>query len=239
MSLPTQLKNVLVLDIETVSQEAGYDGLNDDKKYLWNRKHKAIDREGIDPSETYFEKAGIYAEFGKVIVISVGVFFQGSNGEPALRVKTFKGGIEKDLLQEFVTLLNKLGSQTRLLAHNGKEFDFPYLCRRLLINGIHIPESLNIQGKKPWEISHLDTMELWKFGDWKSYTSLELLAGVFNLPTSKDDIDGSMVNTCYWGKNELERIAVYCQKDVVLTAQVYLKMCLLPLLANENIEYAS
>lgn len=218
------LTQILILDIETVPQFPSYDDLSDYKQKLWNKKANTLsyNKPEYTPDSIY-NRAGIYAEFGKIVCISVG-YFNRSGNEWTLRIKSFYGEDEKVLLKEFTELLNRHFNEPDqlLCAHNGKEFDFPYLCRRLLINHLEIPNLLNIAGKKPWEIQHIDTMELWKFGDYKNYTSLELLASVFNIPTPKDDIDGSMVWEVYWKEKDLERIKIYCQKDVVTTAQLLL-----------------
>lgn len=229
------LSKVLVIDIETVSQNKNYDLLSEDWKSLWDKKAKNIARAEETPEELY-DKAAIYAEFGKVICISAGIFIP-YNNHYKFKVKSFYGYDEKEVLNGFAGLLNSKfhGSQFALAAHNGKEFDYPYLSRRMLINGINLPMLLNIAGKKPWEINLLDTMELWKFGDYKSYTSLPLLAAVFGIKTPKDDIDGSMVGKVFWEENDLERIAIYCQKDVVTTAQVLLKYRCEEQISEENI----
>jgi 3'-5' exonuclease len=188
--------------------------------------------------QTSFSKecAGIYAEFGKIVVVSAGFFFK--DGEKlCFRVKSFFDHDEKLLLKQFAQLLNdhyNSGSHY-LCGHNGKEFDFPYLSRRMLVNGIPLPFLLGNQGKKPWETMFLDTMELWKFGDYKNFTSLALLAALFDITTPKDDIDGSDVARVYYENNDLERIAVYCSKDVVTTARIYMKYLNLGLLSDENI----
>ncbi|MBS4058368.1 MAG: 3'-5' exonuclease [Bacteroidales bacterium] len=211
------LSHVLFLDIETVSAVADYDSLTDRMKKLWDRKSGHLKTETeVSPSALY-GRAGIYAEFGKIICISVGYF----NGAE-FRIKSYYGDDEKLLLKEFAGLLNKHYDQAEslLCAHNGKEFDFPYIARRMLVNGIELPSILQLAGKKPWEIRHIDTMELWKFGDYKNYTSLDLLTAIFDIPTPKDDIDGSMVGTIYWVSHDLERIKTYCQKDVLAIAQL-------------------
>jgi len=211
------LSHVLFLDIETVSAVADYDSLTDRMKKLWDRKSGYLKTETeVSPSELY-GRAGIYAEFGKIICISVGYF----NGAE-FRIKSFYGDDEKLLLKDFAGLLNKHYDQAEslLCAHNGKEFDFPYIARRMLVNGIELPSILQLAGKKPWEIRHIDTMELWKFGDYKNYTSLDLLTAIFDIPTPKDDIDGSMVGAIYWVSHDLERIKTYCQKDVLAIAQL-------------------
>lgn len=192
--------------------------------------------EDISPEALFFEKAGIYAEFGKIVTIAVG-FINQSEGAPTLRVKAFADDDEKVILTEFKDLLEAHFDQSKvaLCGHNGKEFDFPYICRRMLVNGIPPPGCLQMSGKKPWEILHLDTLEMWKFGDRKNYTSLELLAALFEIPSSKSDIDGSMVNHAYYVDQDLEKIAHYCKQDVVVTAQLYLKFHCLPLISPENI----
>ncbi len=185
-------------------------------KKLWDLKTQYQRKE--ETPEDFYERAGIWAEFGKIICISVGIFTKG--GFTGLRVKSYASHNEAELLIQFADLLRSQPPNLVLCAHNGKEFDFPYICRRMLVNGIQMPSQLEISGKKPWEINHLDTMELWKFGDYKNYTSLSLLTAIFNIPTPKDDIDGSMVGRVYWVENQLERIATYCQKDVIATAQL-------------------
>ena len=233
--IPSQ--KILFLDIETVSGNSTYDDLNDTFKSLWSKKAELLQKnieEKKTPEEMY-ESAGIYAEFGKIVCISVGYFAR----ERELRIKSFYGDDEKELLLDFCNLLNRHynTSEHILCAHNGKEFDFPYIARRILINGIEIPRILNVAGKKPWEINHLDTMELWKFGDYKSYASLNLLAAVFDIPTPKDDIDGSQVGKVYWKDNDLNRIAKYCQKDVLTVAQILLKYRNEPILKEEKGEF--
>ncbi|MBS1503739.1 MAG: 3'-5' exonuclease [Bacteroidetes bacterium] len=210
------LGNLLVLDIETVPQYANHHEVPENMQKLWDHKTQYTRKE--ETPEAFYERAGIWAEFGKIVCISVGIFTKGKN--TGLRIKSFASHDEKELLINFSDLLQAQPASLILCAHNGKEFDFPYICRRMLINGIKIPAQLEMSGKKPWEVNHLDTMELWKFGDFKSYTSLNLLTAIFNIPTPKDDIDGSMVGHVYWVENQLERICTYCQKDVVATAQL-------------------
>jgi uncharacterized protein YprB with RNaseH-like and TPR domain len=232
------LHNILFLDIETVPQYPGYSALPEDWRQLWDTKSVSLVKyhEG-QTNESLYPRAGIYAEFGKIICISCGVL-QGSGGHRKIVLKSFAGDDEKIILQQFIDMLNKwaAGEPKYLCAHNGKEFDFPYLCRRMIINGLRVPASLDISGKKPWEVNHLDTMELWKFGDFKSYTSLSLLAHSLGIATPKDDIDGSMVWEVYWKEMNLQRIVTYCQKDVVTVAQIFLRMNGEPIIENENIE---
>ncbi|MCU7550973.1 3'-5' exonuclease [Chitinophagaceae bacterium LB-8] len=230
--------NILFLDIETVSQYETYENLPDDWRELWDIKAQLIMRnKEIETSETIYDKAGIYAEFGKIICISCGCI-QGTGEAKKLMIKSFSGHDEKKLLTEFAEMLQKWADNNKLLcAHNGKEFDYPYICRRMVINNIPIPDAMQIAGKKPWDIKHLDTMELWKFGDYKSYTSLKLLAKVLGVPSPKDDIDGSMVYSVYWVEKDLDRIVTYCQKDVITLAQIYLRFYNQQLIKQENIEY--
>jgi DNA polymerase elongation subunit (family B) len=230
-----QLQDLLVLDIETVSQFSAFNELDEDWKELWTKKVGALNNPEINASAIY-ERASIYAEFGKIVCIGLGIFHESETGWQ-LRVKAISGHDEKAILKEFADLLNTKFNKDhhRLVAHNGKEFDFPYICRRMLINGIPIPSILDVAGKKPWEIKHIDTMELWKFGDYKNYTSLNVLAKSFGIPSPKDDIDGSMVGHTYWQLNDLERISTYCKKDIVTTAQVFLKYKLMETLNAEQI----
>jgi len=222
-----------MLDIETVPQYPSFNELPADYQQLWDQKTRFQRRDGETAAE-FYSRGGILAEFGKIICISVGIF-SNKTETLSLRVKSFFGDEEKEVIQTFIDLLNKQSDSLILCAHNGKEFDFPYLCRRMLINGLQIPIQLNIHGKKPWEIMHLDTMDLWKFGDYKNYTSLNLLAAVFNIASPKDDIDGSMVHKVYWEENDLERIRIYCEKDVITTAQILLKFKSLPALSSNHI----
>ncbi|MBC8320626.1 MAG: 3'-5' exonuclease [Bacteroidetes bacterium] len=227
------LDNVLFLDIETVSQVPDFNDLDDKFKLLWEKKAELLKRNKPDTTaDKLYASAGIYAEFGKIVCISCGY----TNGKE-FRIKSYYGDDEKILLEEFAELLDKHynNNYNLLCAHNGKEFDFPYIARRMLVKGIKLPDILNLAGKKPWEVKHLDTMELWKFGDYKHYTSLELLAALFNIPTPKDDIDGSMVGHVYWVEKDLDRIVTYCQKDVVTIAQLLRKYLGLKLISDENI----
>ncbi|MBL4625827.1 MAG: 3'-5' exonuclease [Flavobacteriales bacterium] len=226
---------VLFLDIETVPQHPGYENLSERMTGLWDRKSGQITRDESTPEENY-NRAGIYSEFGKIVCISVGMA-HGEESNLEFRLKSFFSDNEKQVLEEFSSLLGKYyNSNDHLLCgHNSKEFDFPYICRRMLVNGVKLPKILDIAGKKPWEILHLDTMELWKFGDYKHYTSLNLLTAIFDIPTPKDDIDGSDVWRVYWEDKDLDRIATYCQKDVLTVAQLLLRYKNLPLIKPENV----
>lgn len=233
------LKDVLVIDIETASQNRSFQDLTPKLQAHWIRKTSFLrNDEQFTPDELYDKRAAIYAEFGKIIVISVGFFYEKADSELGLRITSFSDHDEKKLLDKFRTFLKAKfnPAKLRLCAHNGKEFDYPYLCRRMLVNGLALPQSLDLTGKKPWEVLHLDTMEMWKFGDRKSFTSLDLLTAVLGIASSKSDIDGSMVNEIYYGEDTgLDRIAFYCRGDVVATAQVYLRLRGLPLIKEQNI----
>ena len=217
------LENVLFLDIETVPEFRDFSEMDDEKKLLWEEKSKYQRKDDFTPEE-FYERAGIWSEFGKIICISVG-FFSLRNGVRNFRLTSFKGEEEK-LLREFTALLEEYFFQPNqlLCAHNGKEFDFPYIARRMLIHNMRLPSKLNLFGKKPWEVPHLDTLELWKFGDFKHYTSLKLLTHVLGIPSPKEDIDGSMVREVYYEKGELNRIVEYCERDVLAIAQVILRL---------------
>lgn len=230
-----KLEDVLFLDIETVPQYPEFNQLPENFKTLWTKKAERLQpKEEDDTAEALYSRAGIYAEFGKIICISAG-FFSGNQ----FRVKSFYGDDERILLEDFSRMLKRAYNtpEKLLCAHNGKEFDFPYISRRLLINGLPLPKILNLQGKKPWEVQHLDTMELWRFGDYKQFTSLALLTAIFNIPSPKDDIDGSQVHSVYWNDCNLERIVTYCQKDTVAVAQILLRYMGRPLIEEHNINY--
>lgn len=245
----TDIAKVLFLDIECVTGEKDFEDLNEDMQKLWKHKSASVlKRYGEEISmeeaaEAYTDKAAIYAEFGKIICISVGIVFRDKDKKLKLRLKSFADHDEKKLLSDFSEMLAQYYPSSHgmyFCGHNIKEFDIPYMCRRMLINYLPLPETMNIAGKKPWETKHLlDTMELWKFGDRKSWTSLKLLAGVLGFPSPKDDIDGSEVGRVYWAEKDLERIGVYCEKDVLATVQLFLRYRLEPLLEDEQISSAT
>jgi len=230
------LENVLFLDIETVPMCAEYKLLPDNYKKLWDRKAEFLPRRPEDSPAILFDRAGIFSEFGKVICISIGAVKTNDNRK-TIKLKSFYGDDEKKLLEDFALLLNTsyTKKENLLCAHNGKEFDVPYLTRRMMIQGIKVPAILDLAGKKPWEVSTIDTMELWKFGDFKHFTSLELLATLFNIPTPKDDIAGSDVARVYYVEKDLKRIVTYCQKDVLTVAQLILKYQGKPLIKEEDV----
>ncbi len=217
------LEHILFLDIETVPQHPDFKNLDDTTKTLWELKTRYQRKEEFTPEE-FYDRAGIWAEFGKIICISVG-YFKMKGETRSFRVTSFHGD-EINILKEFKLLLETHFNKPKhlLCAHNGKEFDFPYIARRMIIQGIDIPYKLNLFGKKPWEVPHLDTMELWKFGDYKTFTSLKLMAHVLGIPSPKEDIDGSQVRNVFYEENDIDRIIEYCEKDTVTVAQILLKL---------------
>ncbi len=227
-----KIDNILFLDIETVPQEKSFDDVSESLQGLWDKKSEYFRNEEESPADVY-QRAGIYAEFGKIVCISVG-FITVNGSKRILREKSYAGHDEKVLLNDFAAMLNK-NSRKFLCGHNIKEFDIPYIARRMLINGITLPASLNIAGKKPWEVNFIDTLELWKFGDYKHYTSLNLLTNIFNIPSPKDDIDGSEVAGVYYEENDVERIARYCEKDVLATTQLFLRFKGEPLIEEDKV----
>jgi DNA polymerase elongation subunit (family B) len=229
------LSQIFFLDIETVSQSASFNELDEEWQALWADKTRWQRKDEISAEEFYPQRAGILAEFAKVACVSIG-FFERVDGHPRrFRVTSFYGKDEKQILEELSVPLSR--HQYLLCAHNGKEFDFPFLARRYVINGLELPSPLNIQGKKPWEIQHLDTMELWKFGDYKHFTSLKLLSKCLGIPSPKEDIDGSQVGEVFWKDDDLERIARYCERDTVTVAQVLLRMSRRPILEEDEIHH--
>jgi len=230
-----RLENILFLDIETVPNHANFNALDDELQGLWAKKTKYQRKEEFTPEE-FYERAGIWAEFGKIVCISVGYFVIHDKEQRSFRITSFAGD-EKQLLIDFKALLDRHFSKKehRLCAHNGKEFDFPFIARRMVIHQIELPNMLDLYGKKPWEVQHLDTLELWKFGDYKHYTSLKLLCKIFNIPSPKDDIDGSEVAQVYYQENDLQRIVRYCEKDTLAVAQVLLKFRREPILTENEI----
>jgi len=228
------LNNILFFDIETVPQEENFNQLDQEMQELWDQKTQYQRKDDYTP-EAFYERAGIWAEFGKIVCISVG-YFTNKNDIRNFRVTSFFGD-EVQILKDFSSLLNNHynGANHLLCGHNSKEFDIPFIARRMVINGVKIPQKLDLFGKKPWEIPHLDTLELWKFGDYKHFTSLKLLSKILGIPTSKDDIDGSQVAHVYYVEKDIDRIIIYCEKDVIAVAQVFLKFRKEDLLVAEEI----
>jgi len=234
------LKNLIFLDIETVSGASSFTDLNDTMQALWHKKTAFLKNdEELADEDFYFDKAAIYSEFGKIICISVGILYHDKEDNLNIRIKAIHSNDEKELLEEFVQLTHEKMDEKaiQLCGHNSKEFDFPYIGRRMVINDVALPPYLQLSGKKPWEVPHIDTMEMWKFGDRKSFTSLALLTEIFGIPSPKDDINGSDVNRVYYKEDGLERIAHYCNRDVLATAQVYLKISGLDLIDDEHIQF--
>jgi DNA polymerase elongation subunit (family B) len=230
--------DLLLIDIETVPQYPEYAQLPESWKSLWNDKISKTVPENFSPEDSYQQRAGILAEFGKVICISTGYLCMNESKTLTLRLKSISGDDEKLLLQSFIEITDKLHKHNKnfqFAGHNIREFDIPYLCRRMLINHLHLPSYLNLHGAKPWEVRMVDTLQWWKFGDYKHYTSLHLLANVLDVPTSKTDIDGSQVQHVYYKEKNLKRIVEYCQRDVVVVANLLLRFKNLPLLQEENI----
>jgi DNA polymerase elongation subunit (family B) len=231
------LTNVLVLDIETVSGHRSFEEMSPEMQGLWKIKSEALQRrvteeDRISETESYKDMSAIYSEFGKIVCISVGVFRRDKeSGRLNFHVKSYYGHDEEILLSEFTTLLNKHYNDPKkhfICGHNIKEFDIPYMCRRMLVHSIALPNLFDVYGKKPWDLEYfIDTLNLWRFGDYKAFTSLKLLCGLFGIPTPKDDIDGSEVGKTYWEQDDLQRIEIYCKKDVVATARVFLRMLLM------------
>jgi len=233
-----RIENLLLIDIETVSEHARFDELSQDWKTLWEEKVQRSLPEDVTAAEFYPQRAGVMAEFSKVVCISVG-YFKRDGKDIQLRVKSFYGDDERVLLENFIAALQKMESNNNkwsFSGHNIKEFDIPFICRRLLIKGMVIPPFLDFQNMKPWETNMVDTFQYWRFGDYKHYTSLKLLAAALNVPSPKDDIDGSMVGEVYWNDKDLERIVTYCQKDVVTTANIILRFKNMPLLSSDMVE---
>jgi predicted PolB exonuclease-like 3'-5' exonuclease len=215
--------NILFLDIETVPLFPTYHEMPENLRMLWDKKASYLKHESETPAELY-HRAGIYAEFGKIICISTGMFGL-QEEKKVFRVKSYYDDEEKVILSGFAEMLSRISQkrEIELCAHNGREFDFPYLSRRMLINGIKLPALLDTAGKRPWEIRHIDTMELWKFGDYKHYTSLDLLAAVFGISSPKSGMEGSQVAAAYWEEKDIKKIVAYCRQDVITVAMIFLK----------------
>jgi len=232
------LTDLLFIDIETVPGIPHFQELSEEWKELWMAKISKTMPENFSIEESYHEKASILSEFGRIICISTGFFYTGAQAENCFKIKSIAGDNEPEVIQSFLTLVDKFSEKRPGFAyagHNIKEFDIPYLCRRIMINSIKLPRFLDFAGLKPWETNLVDTLQLWKFGDYKNYVSLRLLAAVLGIPSSKDDMDGSMVRTVYYEEKNLARISAYCQKDVVAVANIILRFKDLPLLKDENI----
>lgn len=231
------LHGLMFIDVETVPQYPELSLAPSDYQKHWKHKASFINPENLSEEEVY-QRAGIYSEFGKIVCISCGFFNPKLPDFSEFRVHSYYGDDEKELLEEFAQMLTHDDGKHQFCGHNIKEFDVPYIARRMLINGVALPEILNISGKKPWEVNFVDTLQLWKFGDYKHYTSLDLLTSIFNIPTPKDDISGADVRDVYYKNKDLDRIKHYCEKDVVAVAQLVLKLTGNPLITDQNIEHA-
>jgi predicted PolB exonuclease-like 3'-5' exonuclease len=232
------LWDLFLLDIETIPQYPSFEYLPEEWKLLWMEKQTKTMPENITPEEGYTQRAGILAEFGRIVCISTGYFFENNNKQLCLKIKSIYGHDEKALLESFVQINNKIFQHNKhfqYTGHNIKEFDIPYICRRLMINQLPLPEYLQLHGAKPWEVRMQDTMQYWKFGDFKNFISLNLLASVLGVPTSKTDMDGSMVQKVYYEDKNLTKIVNYCQRDVVVVANVMLRFNNLPILDDQQI----
>ena len=235
-----RLEHLLLIDIETVPQCPVFNELSEEWKTLWEEKVQRNLPENVSAAEFYPLRAGVMAEFAKVICISIGYFKKDSTALQ-LRLKSFYGDDEKILLQDFIATLNQLEANNNkwsFCGHNIREFDIPFICRRLLVNGLAIPPFLDFQNMKPWETNIVDTFQYWRFGDYKQFTSLKLLAATLGVPSPKDDIDGSMVADVYWVEKNLERIVTYCQKDVITTGNIILRFKNMPLITEAQITIA-
>ena len=232
------LTDLLVVDIETVPQYPHYDDMPEVWKLLWHEKVGKVLGDSITPEQGYDMRGSILAEFGRIICISSGYFFQDTAGSWCVRIKSFYGDDEAEVLKSFLEAAeqyNKVQKNMQFAGHNIQEFDIPYICRRSVVNSLHLPTCLQLYGRKPWQVSMLDTMQFWKFGDFKNFISLNLLANVVNVPTSKIDINGSQVQDVYYKEKDLPRIVKYCQRDIVTTANIILRFKKLPLLQPEHI----
>ena len=245
------LDRILFFDIETVPGVASLADFSPEMQHLWNEKFESLQRRMPDrftPDETadyaLRNGGGIFSEFAKIVCISVGYIYSDKDGNRLMRTRSFADDDEAKILRDFAAMLADFQKKRKikkggllLCGHNIKEFDVPFICRRMLVHGMPLPPVLDVAGLKPWETPYLDTLELWKFGDYKSFTSLKLLCALFGIATPKDDIDGSQVATVYYEQHDLPRIAIYCEKDVVATAQVFLRLNAMPLLDPANVTH--
>jgi hypothetical protein len=233
-----RLDNLLLIDIETVPQQQHFRTLSPLWQELWEQKVTRSLPENTTAEQYFEQRAGVMAEFSKIVCISVGYFLIQPGKPLQLRIKSFFGDDEQELLRQFLSTVKQMESVNKhwsFAGHNIKEFDIPFICRRLLVNSIAIPPNLDFQNMKPWETNLVDTFQYWRFGDYKNFTSLNLLAACLNVPSPKDDIDGSMVASVYYEEKNLERIVTYCQKDVVTVANIVLRFKHLPILEEAQV----
>lgn len=229
------ITRVLFFDIETVPAEEKFELLNLDWQGLWAYKCKSLlkkDEANISSEELEiaYERAGIYSEFGKIICISVGYLHPDKETKTfEVRIKSFHGHDEKTLLKEFSAIINQFFNKKEnpflsLCGHNIREFDVPYVCRRMVIYQLELPTLFDVAGKKPWEVKFIvDTLEIWKFGDNKAYTSLKLLCALFGIKSPKGDISGADVAKVYYEEKSTDRIARYCERDVFAVMELLVK----------------
>lgn len=232
------LFDLLIIDIETVPKVQSFENLSNNWQELWDEKVSKTMPE-LSSEESFKKKAGILAEFGKIICISVAYFFENHQKELCLKVKNVSSHSEKEVLEGFIKITNQFQKKFKkfqFAGHNIREFDIPFICRRMIVNNIELPEYFQLQDKKPWDIKMLDTMSWWKFGDYKNFTSLHLLANVLDVPTSKIDMDGSQVQEVYYVENNLQRIVDYCNLDVQVVANIILRFKNMPILLPQHVE---
>jgi hypothetical protein len=232
-------ENLLLIDIETVPLQHSFGDLSPKMQTLWSKKSALIDAENPEPSSTFEQRAGIYAEFGKIVCIGLG-YFVNVKGSYTLKIKSIASHEEKAILEEFKLVCNKFfkSSEKQFCGHNIREFDIPYICRRSFINQISLPDVLSdLQYKKPWENPMLDTLQFWKFGEYKNFTSVDLLSTVLAIESPKGDIDGSDVARVYWQENDLDRIVTYCNRDIVTVGQILMRLNGMNLLNEDEITY--
>lgn len=244
------------VDTETIPGYKDFNDMPEELARMYERKfgHELAnnDPDKFDNFEDHYRaRAALYPEFGKIVCLVIGVIFvDDKDKQEKLKLKTLCGRHEDKLLAEAAPIIDKFDS---LVGHNSKEFDFPYLCKRFYVHGIQLPQILNIAGKKPWEVSLIDTMELWRFGSFKGSTSLELFAHCLGLPSPKQDMTGADVAKVYYEMFDhmkdgelpfeaesaaIQKIGKYCQGDVVTLANCYRKLKYQSVIASENVIYS-
>jgi len=218
------IESIIFLDIETVSLFPNLLLADDATKKEWARKIMKTNPT-ITPAlldDTYKEQAALHPEFSFITCISVGmvkggkVYIKNIFGFDHDEERTLE--IFCETMQKIIEKMERL--QPKLCAHFGKGFDYPFISKRMLVHGMTIPNILDSYGKKPWEITNLDTHEIWKMGGFNS-ASLSAIAHAFGIPSPKDDIDGSQVGHVYWVDSKIDRIATYCAKDVFALINIF------------------
>ena len=237
----TDLKDMLFIDIETCSAAEDLKGFIDiigpNGEEHWNRKVQHIQKDSINDAKTNAElyplNAALYPEFGKVLVISIGQITYPDGVTPVSKVKSFYGDNEAEILKDFMGTMIKIFSikpNVKIIGHNIKGFDIPYLIKRSIINGVSIPDKLHLQKVKPWENCLLDTYDIWKFGGWNG-ASLSLICDLLDIPSPKEAMKAGDVSAAYWA-GKLEEIKEYCEGDVVATMNVMLKLSGMEIIKN-------